>query len=566
MASTDRPDMMMVPAPPPRRDLGSPIFIGTPQVEKKARVDIALAEISEVAAVCEQPEPEGDDLRASSSDWAARRKRARLKHLEVLKEHEVYVSRRVPAGTKPMTHRWVDKDEAMEAKSRLTVRGFEQQLEGDEQFFSATPCAMTLRTLLVLAQVRGWSVSVGDCKNAFLQAPIREEHPVWVWPPAEANEPDDHAWLLYKTLPGLKGGPSAWGDHATTMMQAEFGMEQSRVEPCVSYDLEKNLYVMRHMDDYLMVGPRPRQEKLHEGMVEKMLLRDISFLDEPGDSAQFLGWVLTRQRGGFDVSVNRALAEEIIEDAGLNTKTRGGAVPGAKERVLDETPVTPEEHRYYRTQVGRLLFYVVLRSDLQFAVTQLSKHVQAPTQGDLITLKRVAKYLLRTQGYVLRLRPRGRRLKVSGYSDSDWAGAADRRSTTGGVVLVAGACVLSLCRTQATRALSSCEAELFALGSTCAESMFVVSFLTELGLTEEPPTIYSDSSSALALARKRGQGKLKHIEVRLLALQDWQAQGRVLLAKVGTEDNMADLLTKWTSRAVLDKLLPLVGLGDGGAT
>ena len=143
------------------------------------------------------------------------------------------------------------------------------------------------------------------------------------------------------------------------------------------------------MDDYLMIGPKPELMKLHEDMKSTMLLRDITLVDDPGDCVQFLGWILTRTAGGFDVSINTELAKEIVEDAGLQSSGRHSSVPGFKDRILDETPATDVEHRYYRTQVGRLLFYVVLRPDMQYAVTQLSKYVHVPTQAHLGCLRDV---------------------------------------------------------------------------------------------------------------------------------------------------------------------------------
>ncbi len=85
-------------------------------------------------------------------------------------------------------------------------------------------------------------------------------------------------------------------------------------------------------------------------------------------------------------------------------------------------------------------------------------------------LKRCIIYLRGTEHLVLRIRPK-HRLRIVAYVDSDLAGADDRRSTSSGVVLLAGACILTFSRTQASRALSSCEAELYAVGSTSAEAM-----------------------------------------------------------------------------------------------
>ncbi len=63
--------------------------------------------------------------------------------------------------------------------------------------------------------------------------------------------------------------------------------------------------------------------------------------------------------------------------------------------------------------------------------------------------------------------------------------------------MLAGCCVLSYARTQASRAQSSCEAELYALGSCAVEALQLASMLAEQGWAVEPPLVYSDSSSAL---------------------------------------------------------------------
>ncbi len=97
---------------------------------------------------------------------------ARRTHLKVLQKHGVYEAKKVPPGVRPLTCRWVDRDDGLKSKSRLTAQGYEQRLTGDEQFYSHAPLATTLRTLLVVAHSLGYSMAVGDCPDAFLQAPI----------------------------------------------------------------------------------------------------------------------------------------------------------------------------------------------------------------------------------------------------------------------------------------------------------------------------------------------------------------------------------------------------------
>ena len=125
----------------------------------------------------------------------------------------------------------------------------------------------------------------------------------------------------------------------------------------------------------------------------------------------------------------------------------------------------------------------MLRPDLQYAVVQLARHASAPTVSDRIALKRLIQFLSVTREMNLELFPKGR-LVLSAIADADWAGLAERRSVTGGVVLLAGCCVASWSRTRASYALSSCESELDAVGSAAVEVLGIFAFLVEQGVLE----------------------------------------------------------------------------------
>ena len=128
------------------------------------------------------------------------------------------------------------------------------------------------------------------------------------------------------------------------------------------------------------------------------------------------------------------------------------------------------------------------------------------------------------------------------------------------MMYLSGALLMSFSRTQASRSLSSCESELYALGSTAAEILWVSGLLKEAFGIALVPTVHGDSSSALTLASRAGMGRLKHIEVRLLALQDWCAQGRARLMKIPTHDNTADVGTKFLSAADTLRFAELIGI------
>eukprot|EP00972_Heterocapsa_arctica_P058182 8583954-Heterocapsa_arctica.AAC.1 len=56
--------------------------------------------------------------------------------------------------------------------------------------------------------------------------------------------------------------------------------------------------------------------------------------------------------------------------------------------------------------------------------------------------------------------------------------------------------------------------------------------------------VYSDSSAARAIVARRGVGRLKHLEIRELCLQDQMRGGQIEVKCVGANNNPADLFTK----------------------
>ena len=72
---------------------------------------------------------------------------------------------------------------------------------------------------------------------------------------------------------------------------------------------------------------------------------------------------------------------------------------------------------------------------------------------------------------------------------------------------------------------------------------------------ESEGVVYADSSAALAIARRKGAGKMRHINVNSLWIQERQNEKDLELRKVLGTENPADLMTKNLARQALDKCM-----------
>ncbi|KAK1613822.1 hypothetical protein QYE76_019339 [Lolium multiflorum] len=77
-----------------------------------------------------------------------------------------------------------------------------------DETFAHVAHMTTVRTLLAVASVRRWYVSLLDVQNAFLNGELSEE--VYMQPPPGYSVPDGMVCRLRRSLYGLKQAPRAW--------------------------------------------------------------------------------------------------------------------------------------------------------------------------------------------------------------------------------------------------------------------------------------------------------------------------------------------------------------------
>ena len=138
--------------------------------------------------------------------------------------------------------------------------------------------------------------------------------------------------------------------------------------------------------------------------------------------------------------------------------------------------------------------------------------------------------------------------------DTDVAGCKKTRRSTSGDVLMMGASTLKhWSTTQSTIALSSGEAELSGIVKGASLGLGFQSTAADLGITVRL-RIHSDSSAAIGISRRRGLGKIRHLSVGDLWVQERLRNGDFELVKILGTQNPADVLTKFTDKPTLNNM------------
>jgi hypothetical protein len=142
---------------------------------------------------------------------------------------------------------------------------------------------------------------------------------------------------------------------------------------------------------------------------------------------------------------------------------------------------------------------------------------------------------------------------VTVCTDTDYAGChRTRKSTSGGVLMHGSHVVKSWSSTQNIVSLSTGEAEYYGLVKGAAQAIGLQSMLRDINVHLKVK-VKTDASAAKGIATRRGIGRVRHIEVHQLWVQDKVAAGELEIVKIPTHANPSDNLTKYLGREDVQK-------------
>lgn len=536
------------------QEVATPVRASTPATQRIRRKPVYLMdyetegeeeeEMASFVMFASVEDPEKFEEANKEGKWI----KAMETELESIEKNDTWVLTDLPKGAKKIGVKWVyktkrnERGEVDKYKARLVVKGYAQK-EGVDYNEVFAPVARwdTIRMILAVAAQKNWSVYQLDVKSAFLYGELTEE--VFVeQPQGYVKKGEEHkVYKLLKALYGLKQAPRAWYRKIEAYFVRE-GFRRCEYEYTLFVKEEGNkiLIVSLYVDDLIFTGNDETMLKHFKSSMK----REFEMTDL-GKMKYFLGVEVIQDSEGIFIS-QRKYAKEILERFNLQNANhvKNPIVPGVK--LTEDGDENRVDSTVYKQLVGSLMYITTTRPDLMFVVCLLSRYMSDPREEHMQAAKRVMRYIKGTLGFGVFYK-RGLTEDLMVYTDSDYAGDIDtRRSTSGYAFLLSGGAVAWASKKQPVVTLSTTEAEFIAAAYCACQCVWMRRILEVLGVMQPGcTTIWCDNSSTIKLSKNPVMhGRSKHIDVRFHFLRDLTKDEVVKLVHCGSNDQVADILTK----------------------
>jgi len=269
---------------------------------------------------------------------------------------------------------------------------------------------------------------------------------------------------------------------------------------------------------------------------------------------------IARSKDRLVVSQRKYVLDLLTETGMLGCKPTNTPMEQNKHWSREAVGLVDKER--YQKLVGKLIYLSHTRPDITYAVGIVSQHMQNPNEEHNEAVIRILRYLKGTPGLGLQFCKHNER-SIEVFTDASWAGElTDRRSTSDYCTFVYENLVTWRSRKQPVVARSSAESEYRAISLGICEGIWLKRLLQELQIEHQKSIkLWSDSQSAISIVRNPvHHDRTKHVEIDRHFISDNASRGVVDVAYIPTAQQIADILTKSTSREVLDQFKTKLGL------
>ncbi|WVZ03280.1 hypothetical protein V8G54_024086 [Vigna mungo] len=402
--------------------------------------------------------------------------------LEALKKNNTWRLVDLPKGKKVVGSKWIFKKkeaipggEKARYKARLVAKGF-TQIEGVDyhEIFAPVVKHCSVRVLMAIVTHCNLHLEQLDVRTAFLHGDLEE---TIYMKQLEGFAVDDRVCLLQKSLYGLKQSPRQWYRKFDDFL-IKLNFKRCNYDDCV-YTLNRDgevLYLLLYVDDILIVSSD--RSMIHE---MKAKLGDAFEMKELGEARRILGIDIKRDKPGGNLfsSQNCYWQKVISRYQMVESKPAGRAIGQHLKLTKEQCPKTEDERRKmesvpFSNGIGSIMYGMVCtRPDLAHGVSVLNRFMVDPGQIHWDALKWMLRYIKGSldTGLLFQNNFQGGGY-IEGFVDSDFAGCMDtRKSCLGYVFTLFGTAVSWRSTLQSVVALSTTEAEYYALAEGVKEAL-----------------------------------------------------------------------------------------------
>lgn len=444
-------------------------------------------------------------------------------------------------------------------KARLVAKGY-AQVEGVDyrETFAPVLRYKTLRILLILSAHRDVNIEQLDVKTAFLNAEVKEDIYVEVPEGMETSFPANTVLKLRRALYGIKQAPHEWNENINSYL-VELGFKRCVMDTCLYVKVTRNNNIMiigLFVDDIVVSY---RKKDLEEWLKTKILLKRKYKMSDIGQLHHILGMRVTRKQDG-SITVD----QETYITSKLKEFNMHECRPVTSPEVITKRDGSPDlddaQSNLYRKIVGSVLYASTsTRPDISHAVHTLTRFMKQPKECDMVSAKRLLRYLKGAASLRLLYKAAGDTMQATiiAFCDSDLGGDNETGKSTTGYCVYMNDCLVTWCaKRQDTVALSTTEAEWMAASDCTKELIWLQQLLSEISIqTALPMKLNEDNTSTIKICNNDVMHeRSKHVRLRYHRIRDEIKDGVIEMVWVPTGENTADIFTKATTPAIHNKL------------
>jgi hypothetical protein len=173
------------------------------------------------------------------------------------------------------------------------------------------------------------------------------------------------------------------------------------------------------------------------------------------------------------------------------------------------------------------------------------------------------RYLSETRDYGRVLGGTGESTLIA-YSDADWGGEVNRKSTSGALHYFGEDFVHWTSKKQGCVALSTAEAEYVAALSCAQDVIWLRGVLCDLNYQQREPTvIFKDNTAAIKWSSGSSR-RAKHIDFIVCFVREVVSMKEAILKNLSTAEQVADIPTKPLEANIFSFLRDKLGFSRGG--